>query len=117
VHTLRITVILVLGLLSGCYTTPTQQNTYPTIHKVVGVSMVPTIMPGAVAVASPYPYEQLMEGDIVIFDRKRFGLIVHRLHRKVAGGWTTKGDNNNVVDRDAMTEWNYKGKVTIFANP
>jgi signal peptidase I len=79
--------------------------------------MVPVIMPGAFVVASPYPYEQLIEGDIVVFEVKHFGLVIHRLHKKVVGGWTTKGDNNNIVDYDAMTEWNYKGKVTIFINP
>jgi signal peptidase I len=79
--------------------------------------MVPTIPTGAIVIASPFPYEQLALGDIVVFKDRRIGLVMHRLHAKVAGGWTTKGDGNDTIDHDAMTEWNYVGKVTLHVVP
>ncbi|HWI66287.1 MAG TPA: signal peptidase I [Symbiobacteriaceae bacterium] len=110
----------------------------PTIagHKVLSVlsgSMEPGIHTGDVIVVKPLadPAAEIKDGDIITFrvKEKPDMLITHRVMGtiKVAGkpiGYTTKGDNNEVIDREVVApeqvlgryEWRipYFGYISSF---
>lgn len=51
-------------------------------------------------------------GDIVVFRHSRTGkLIVHRILERRAAGYWAKGDHNDRMDDDLITETNYCGRI------
>ncbi len=114
-------------LLAGCgRDIPTSKKRPPFITwtRVTGVSMKPTFPEECfVETQVGYPYEDLKEGDTVIFwDYFRgSGMTHHRLVAKQGGNWIAQGDNpvtNAVADRPWVTPDNYvartTGKYSVF---
>jgi len=57
------------------------------------------------------PYEEIQEGDVVVYERKSDGLrIIHRVIAITDAGMVTKGDANHIDDGLSVTPENYFGK-------
>jgi signal peptidase I len=104
--------LLVCILLSGCNYEPDRTLKNHKFTRIRGVSMLPTLQDGGLYLMEPAPYESLQLGDIVVFVTRDGTGVCHRLHAQVLGGWTTKGDNNPVVDSEAMTRYNYVARIS-----
>ena len=87
-------------------------------YKLIGIetgSMTPRLNIGdAVIISKNFDVDKLKEGDIVAYKNKDNDLIVHRII-KVNNDQTfiTKGDYNNVADRDYVNKEQIKGKVIL----
>lgn len=84
---------------------------------VVTGSMEPTIMTNAVVMMEPVDFEDIDINDIIVYNCKEVGYNV--VHRVVAIGLNelyTKGDNNDNIDRWAVTENMVNGRVVSIYN-
>ena len=76
-------------------------------------SMCPTIDVGSLAIVDTNcNYEELKEGDVIIFSVKD-ARVMHRVHRRVPEGIETKGDANSVADGVIVNAANYSGRVIL----
>ena len=94
-------------------------NAYYTKYKpliVVSGSMSPTIEVNSLIMVEKTPFDELEVDDIIVFKTSTYGLVSHRIVEKVAGGYLTKGDNNNNVDKWVVNEESYKGRVHAIHN-
>ena len=74
-------------------------------------SMKPTLDENSIVTVEKVPFASLRRGDIVIY-RSAMGLpIVHRLYEEQSGRWLVLGDNNPLIDREAVTPANLIGRV------
>lgn len=85
-------------------------------------SMFPEIDTGGIAIAtSRTAFDDLQVGDIIIYNHEEIGQIIHRVHtitetedhQRVI---ITKGDNNEVCDKDFVTQELYRAKVICSTN-
>jgi len=83
--------------------------------RVSGVSMLPTLKSGDVAVVfEDYPYRSLKVGDVVIVKSENGPNVIHRIIRHYRGSlWITKGDNNRFEDREVLSFSNYAGLALV----
>lgn len=80
------------------------------MYTVLTGSMEPEIMPGDLAVVKAIEKDKLEVNDIITF--KYDGHVVtHRIVQKQSQGFTTKGDNNNIEDRELIKDKDIIGKV------
>lgn len=56
-------------------------------------------------------FDELLIGQIVVFDTAKFGLILHRLAQKTAAGFITSGDHNHNYDSSRVYPENFRGRV------
>jgi len=68
------------------------------LYVVSSNSMEPTLRVGDIIVVQKVPFEQLREGDIMVFQKGSLPIIVHRVHEVIDGAdqrlIITKGDNS-----------------------
>jgi len=83
------------------------------LKTVLSGSMEPSILTGAVIALQPLEgkeKETLKKGDIITFQTADNILVTHRIHKVVHSGehvlYETKGDNNQVVDKDLVISGN-----------
>jgi signal peptidase len=74
-------------------------------------SMKPTLDENSVVTVETVPFNQLRQGDIVIYRNVSGTPVVHRLHEQANGCWLVLGDNNPAVDRETVTPANLLGRV------
>jgi signal peptidase I len=79
-------------------------------------SMIPTFDSNAALLVERVSFDELSEGDIVIYhgDPVKWGgskLIVHRANERTRGGWWTIGDGNGSMDPEIVTSGNLYGRV------
>jgi signal peptidase I len=75
--------------------------------------MEPIISDGDIISVNACPFEQLEEGDIVIYENDDRMLISHRIYKRTANTWHAKGDNNTFKDQTVVTRSNYRGLVYV----
>lgn len=100
-------------LLAGCATTsPPEGELMLGWARVQGSSMEPVLHDGDVVHVMPVPFEDLNEGDVVVY---RIGdeLVSHRIYQRDANSWHAKGDANPYFDRQKVTRRNYVGLVYL----
>jgi signal peptidase I len=91
--------------------------TLVTLH---GRSMRPMIQDGDRLVYETVPFSDLKSGEIVTYQNafNHEGTTTHRLIRRKANGWVTKGDNNAREDMGLCTAENLRGVVVeILPSP
>ncbi len=106
--------VLVAACLSGCVQMQTPLPVAPVLFTSRGVSMLPTIHRGQILHVEPCRFEDLQPGQIVTYRNYFFrgeGTLTHRLVRKTAAGWVTKGDNNAHEDTGLCTRETFVGVV------
>lgn len=75
-------------------------------------SMRPLFDENSLLLMEPAPFSSLQIGDIVVFQRTGTEvMIVHRILERRRNGFWTKGDHNNGMDTELVTEANYQGRV------
>jgi signal peptidase I len=74
-------------------------------------SMKPTLDESSVVAVEKVPFAQLRQGDIVIYRSGSGAPIIHRLYEQHGNRWLVLGDNNGSIDREAVTEANFVGRV------
>jgi len=74
-------------------------------------SMRPTLDEGSVVMAEVVGWEQLHQGDIVIYRATDGDEVIHRLYARRGDHWIVLGDNNTAVDRETVTAENLLGRV------
>lgn len=74
-------------------------------------SMKPTLDESSVVTAEKMPFGELRRGDIVIYRSVAGFPIIHRLFEHHGESWLVLGDNNGAVDREAVTQENFLGRV------
>jgi len=75
-------------------------------------SMRPLFDENSLLLLEPAPFSSLQIGDIVVFQRTGTEvMIVHRILERRRNGFWTKGDHNNGMDTELVTEANYQGRV------
>lgn len=81
------------------------------VHQVSNTnSMIPTLDNNAVVVVESCAFDDLAEGDIVLFNRAAL-VICHRLNERSKSGWFTLGDGNARQDPEPVTPANFAGRV------
>lgn len=92
-------------------------------YTVLTSSMAPKYAPGTFLAVKPIPFDELRVGDIITYQiaSGKAGVITHRIVSVGAtqeGGrvFTTKGDNNSLVDESPVQEVQVKGKL-LYAIP
>lgn len=97
---------------------------------IVSESMTPTIEVNGLLMVENKPYEDLEVGDIILFQTRQYGLVIHRIVEEVKidmtpeleelltsdVGFKTKGDNNELEDTWVVTSEMYKGYVSSIHN-
>lgn len=80
------------------------------MYTVLTGSMEPEIKPGDLAIVKAIDVDSLDINDVITF---RYGeyVVTHRIVDKEEGGFITKGDNNNVEDKEIIYENDVIGKV------
>lgn len=82
-------------------------------------SMEPTIMVGEIVIAASKPYDEVIEGDIIVFFSDEYQeFFVHRVHDiSENGDLITKGDNPLApIDEIPVTTENYFGTVVRYGS-
>lgn len=118
--TLALMLVLVVAL-SGCGRSEKADTQFAPTKPLVGYftfagdSMLPTLPnQGVSAVDVAFPFESLMQGDVVVYwDYKREIFTQHRLAVKQGRAWIARGDNNTEHDAPFVTSSNFLGKVLL----
>ena len=74
-------------------------------------SMKPTLDESSVVAVESVSFSSLRRGDIVIYRSASGSPVVHRLYQQRGETWLVLGDNNAAIDREAVTERNFLGRV------
>ncbi len=74
-------------------------------------SMKPTLDESSVVAVEKVAFVSLQKGDIVIYRSGAGAPIIHRLFEQQGNRWLVLGDNNGSIDREAVTEGNFLGRV------
>lgn len=74
-------------------------------------SMKPTLDETSVVAVEPVKFTVLRQGDIVIYRSSVGAPIIHRLYEQRGDRWLVLGDNNGSIDREAVTQNNFLGRV------
>lgn len=80
-------------------------------YVVMTGSMKPTLPVGSMVFTSPKPAYKV--GDIITFQRGNI-TVTHRIHNIIDGHITTKGDANNTVDSQTITQSDIIGRDIII---
>ena len=111
-------VVALTAILTGCQSS---QSAFSSMKpkliqswvKTSGKSMEPLIKEGDIVNVTALPFEDLSEGDIVVYESKRGTLISHRIYKCNRHCWFAKGDNNRQRDNELVTRTNYRGLVYV----
>lgn len=77
-------------------------------------SMIPAMDSNTVLIVEEVQYEDLREGDVVIYNHPTVLSVVHALFEKQASGnWFAKGYNNNRIDSGVVTRENFCSRVVL----
>lgn len=106
----------VVGVLAAAVLVPRLAGATP--YTVLTGSMQPSYPPGTLVVVRPVQPDEVLAGDVITYQLKSGEptVVTHRV-TEVAMGldgtrvFTTKGDNNGVVDRDPVKPVQVQGKV------
>lgn len=101
--------LLLVAFYGGCTLPPLPQANTFTLR---GTSMEPTIRDGSQIAIRRVPFESLAVGDVVCYRNlwhKENPTLTHRIVRKTAAGWITKGDGNSHEDVGLVTKSNFVG--------
>lgn len=79
-------------------------------YTVLTGSMEPEIMPGDLVIVKSVDNEELEVNDVITFNYEG-DRVTHRIVEETDKGFITKGDNNNVEDREVVPSNNIIGKV------
>jgi len=105
-------------MLSG---TAAYKRKFPDIIAIqgVGTSMLPNMGTGTIFNVAPTKWEDLAEGDPVVYRNASGKQIMHRLVRLEGDHWIVKGDNNELIDNSVVTRENLVGVVVgvFYSNP
>lgn len=83
---------------------------------VLSGSMEPTLKTNGVAIAQKVPFDEIQQGDIIMFKKDNL-IISHRVVKIDSNGdITTKGDNNSSIDNFIVTQKDIKGKIVLILN-
>lgn len=86
-------------------------------YVVMSGSMEPEIKTGSLCfVNTRAAYDEIREGDIIVYSNVAGALVTHRVERITENGIETRGDNNDVTDGISTTEKNFMGE-TILSLP
>lgn len=107
---MRLGVILLACLLGGCVSQP-EEDLMICWARVNGSSMEPTLHCGDIVHVMPIPFEDLREGDVVVYRTVNGTLVSHRIFTRNDHSWYARGDNNPTRDRALVTRMNYVGYV------
>lgn len=110
--------VLALSLFTAYQFRENPEDAYLFGYKPVLVltgSMEPTMKVNGVAIVKQATYDEVQEGDIIMFEIND-KMITHRIVNKTEEGITTKGDNNNTEDAYLLTDENVKAKVVAIWN-
>lgn len=97
---------------------------------IVSESMTPTIEVNSLLMVENKPYDELKVGDIILFQTRQYGLVIHRIKEEVKiemtpeleelltsdVGFKTQGDNNELEDNWVVTSEMYKGSIASIHN-
>ncbi len=120
----KITLGIVLGLILGLvvYFNFFAAKISPIPHERVvflkvqelsgsGNSMLPLYKTKDTIYFQHIPYNEIRIGSIVVFSPNGISYICHVVVDKSGKNWKTKGINNDYIDEDELTEYNYIGMV------
>lgn len=82
-------------------------------YTVVSGSMEPVLSPGVFIFVEMKPYQAVKEKDLITFSSND-EIVTHRVVRKSAEGWITKGDANTIEDQGSIDQNNYIGTVKLI---
>jgi len=82
-------------------------------YTILTGSMEPKIMPGDLAMVKSVDTDKVQVDDVITF-KYDGNTVTHRIIEKEDKGFITKGDNNNVEDREIVSKDDVIGKVIIF---
>lgn len=115
-------VMIVAYVLCGCcfYYGP-ELNSNIEVTTCISPSMEPLIMTnGLIITDTSFPFEEVVEGDIILFEAGIGRYVNHRVHQvtELNGkkAVMTVGDNNMMVDDWVTTEEEYIGKIVFNTN-
>ena len=94
-------------------------DTYYSKYKpmiIVSESMTPTIEVNGLILIENKDFSELEIGDIILFNTREYGLVIHRIVEETSQGFKTKGDNNKLEDNWVVTSDMYKGTVSEIHN-
>ncbi len=74
-------------------------------------SMKPTLDESSVVAVETVSFSSLRRGDIVIYRSASGSPVIHRLYQQRGNAWLVLGDNNPSIDREAVTDGNFLGRV------
>ena len=74
-------------------------------------SMKPTLDENSIVTVETVNFATLRQGDIVIYRSAVGAPIIHRLYEQHGDCWLVLGDNNPSIDREAVTQTNFLGRV------
>ena len=81
-----------------------------------GISMQPVYGENTMLVITPIKFEDLKTGMVVAYVNRAGVRIVHRLVDKVGNAWRVKGLNNEIEDRELVTQKNLIGVIYASFN-
>lgn len=94
-------------------------DTYYSQYKpmiIISESMTPTIEVNSLLLVENKDFEDLKKGDIILFNTREYGLVIHRIIDETSSGFITKGDNNESPDNWVVSLEMYKGCVAEIHN-
>jgi Peptidase S24-like len=81
-----------------------------------GISMQPVYGENTMLVITPIKFDELKAGMVVAYVNRAGVRIVHRLVDKVGNAWRVKGLNNEIEDRELVTQKNLIGVIYASFN-
>lgn len=103
-------IIIVLNILTSKSDKLFEMIGYRT-YTVLSGSMEPEFYPGDMVVTKHKNKTDIKVNDIVTFRDNDGVVITHRIIEETPNGYITKGDNNNVEDKDVIKDENIIGEV------
>lgn len=112
-------IILIVLFITFCYQKffLKNQNIQPfgvTILQVLSNSMSPEFNKGDIIVIKKQKDYEI--GEIITYQTNEKDYVTHRVIEKYEDGFITKGDNNNVEDKEKIKIEQIKGKVILKIN-
>ncbi len=103
-------IIIVLNILTSKSDKLFEMIGYRT-YTVLSGSMEPEFYPGDMVVTKHKNKTDINVNDIITFRDNDGVVITHRIIEETPNGYITKGDNNNVEDKDVIKDENIIGEV------
>ena len=103
----------VIIILAVCLVFMVAFNNKYKIYRVNGESMQPELFSGDFVIVEDESFNELNIGDVIVYKSSDKNYIIHRIVyiESDSGKLLVKGDNNERIDREPVTIYNYIGKV------